>query len=137
MVIISAYLHDIGRDLVKQDNHASHGSSIVKEILKEMGYAPEIIEQVSVCIRMHNSNEQLTINAEIVRNADAMTNIKYCLVTVAHGFQINEFSFPKTLHWIHEKIERNWNEKLTLPEARKEVTPYYEAFKTLINGLSK
>ena len=135
VVILGAYLHDIGRDLNQQKGHQEHGVEEVNKLLKSLNYDEITIKKVCDTVKNHNSSKKLNINEEIVRNADAKTNIKNCLVTTAHGFQINNFSFKDTIEWINKKIKRNWNEKLTLPEARVKVKKHYEAFEFLIKDL--
>lgn len=135
VVLLGAYLHDIGRDVVKQEDHENHGIEVVKNLLSELDYDEETIKKVCECVAGHNLSNNININAEIVRNADAITNIRRCLLVVAHGFQINDFDFGNTFDWVNKKMNRNWNDKISLPEARKKVEEHYKAFKFLIKEL--
>lgn len=73
---LSAYLHDIGRSLEKDDSsvcHAEWGAEKTKEILEESGFSEKVVEKVSHCIYSHRYSRGLepeSIEAKVFSDAD-------------------------------------------------------------------
>jgi hypothetical protein len=42
-------------------------------------------------------------------------------------------SFENAFRWVEDKIDRDWNKKLTLPEAREMMAEKYEAIKLILS----
>jgi|GEM_PF-6215009 len=64
----------------------------------------------------------------LIQNADAMAHFD----ALAYLFKIKfakDLSVHEMVVWLQKKIERNWNKKLTLPEARAMVKETYVAAK--------
>lgn len=136
LVELGALLHDIG--IVKHGNedHEKTGIAEAERILKSVGYPQNIIDEVKHCVESHRGSKDIkptTITAKIVANADAMAHFS----TIPHLMKIalkNENGdSEKARHWIFDKIERDWNKKLTIPEARKMMKKKYEAIKILFS----
>jgi hypothetical protein len=49
-------------------------------------------------------------------------------------WRCKKVSFEEAFKWVDEKIERDWNKKLTLPEARKMMKDKYKAIKLILDS---
>lgn len=76
VVEAAVFLHDIGRakeDDGKIDNHAEWGAEKAAEILEELDYSSNFIEEVQHCIRSHRYSkppEPESIEAKVLSDAD-------------------------------------------------------------------
>ena len=58
IVLIAAWLHDIGSIVYGRKDHHITGAKIAEEKLKELGYPKEKIELVKKCILNHRGSQQ-------------------------------------------------------------------------------
>jgi len=146
IVEIAAYLHDIGRSkkimdkYVAENEHHIIGAEQSKEILKNLGYGDEFIEKVAHCILAHRGRKgplPETIEAEVIANADAMAHFDTFLDMFRYFLMETTGSFEEAVEVMSGKIDRNWNKKLTLLEARKIVKPKYEAALLLLDNMKE
>ena len=137
IVELAALLHDIGRlKNVDNENHHLTGAVEAEKILKEHNYPEPVIEEVKHCIESHRGSEDIaprTIIAKIIANADAMAHFDAVPRLIYWRCQEGK-GFEETLNWLYDKIERDWNKKLTLPEARKLVESKYKAIKLVLDS---
>lgn len=138
VIEIAAILHDIGRvDIKNDDVHHVLGAQEAEKILKDLQYSEELIEKVKHCIESHSINkgpDPETMEAKIIANADAMTH--FDMLTVFYFWQSKRnIEFDEITNWIENKLENDWNKKLTFPEAKKMVEDKYKAIKLLLNSL--
>lgn len=137
---IAALLHDIGRaETGDDDQHHIAGGPAAEKILKDLGYSDEIIEEVKHCVVSHRASEGLeprTISAKIVANADAMSHFDMLPIFYFWLGQENK-SVAEITEWIKKKLDRDWNKKLTFPEAKELVKEKYEAIKILLSAIKK
>ena len=144
VVEISAYLHDIGRaikrnEFVKENEHHIIGAKETKKILKELGYDEEFIKKVEHCVLAHRGRKEPdpeTLEAEIISCADAMAHFDTFLDLFSFFLKTTN-SFEEAVIEVEQKIDRNWNKKLTLPEAKEIVKEKYEAIKLIIASMEK
>lgn len=147
VVEMAAYLHDVGRPIkrdgsekFKRDNeHHVIGAEKSKEFLKKLGYDNEFIEKVSHCILAHRGRkgpDPETKEAEIVACADGMAHFDTFL-DLFKFFLTTGLSFEETVIEIEKKTERNWNKKLTIPEAKEIVKDKYEAIMILVKSMKE
>ena len=128
----AVWLHDITRIAKLSSDHNITGAKRAEEILKELGSSEDIIDQVKHCILTHrakHSEEPKTIEAKILRTADAMSHFDVIPLLLYYGW--DKMGFEEAVQWLSEKIERDWNQKLAFPEAREMVKEKYMAFKQL------
>lgn len=144
VVEVSAYLHDIGRaknaEWCEEENHYIVGMKKAEEILNNLGYEKEFIEKVKHCILAHRGRkepEPETIEAKIVNTADAMTHFDSFLDLITDFYVDYKEDLNKTISVIDAKIERDWNKKISIPEAKKISEPKYKAIKLLINSMKE
>lgn len=135
---LAALLHDIGRLKFGGENHDVAGIPEAEKILKEHGYSQKIIDEVKHCVESHRGSKNIppkTTIAKIIANADAMAH--FDTVPVFFYWRCKDSSFEEAFKWVDEKIERDWNKKLTLPEAKKMVEDKYKAIKLLLDSTRK
>ena len=145
VVEISALLHDIGRthpkkeDFNPENDHHLVGEKQSKIILKELGFEDDLIERVAHCVLAHRGRkgpDPETIEAKIVNCADAMAHFDTFLNLFKTILKRTD-SFEEAVDKIAGKVERNWNKKLSLPEAKEIVEEKYKAIKLLINSMKE
>ena len=144
VVEIASYLHDIGRvikreQFVKENKHHITGAEETKRILQELGYDEELIKKVEHCILTHRGRKgpnPETVEAEIVACADAMAHFDTFL-DMFYFFLKSTNSFEDAVNEIEKKMDRNWNKKLTLPEAKEMVRTKYEAILLIIKSMKE
>jgi len=139
LVVVSAYLHDIGYIGEGNANHEIRSAKWARNILREHGYSPQFISRVEKCIVRHSTSkrfEQLTVEDEILRNADAMAHFQCIPYMIA--FSVKEGrTLRETINWLSTKLHNDWQLKLTMPEARSLVEPCYKAVKELLKSMHR
>jgi uncharacterized protein len=144
VVEAAAYLHDIGRtgareNFVRDNEHHISGAEETRELLKGFGCNEEFIEKVAHCVLAHRGRmavKRETLEAEIIACADAMAHFD-AFLDVFHFFLVSCASFEEAVVEIEKKLQRNWEKKLTLPEAKRIVKPKFEAIMLLLNSMKE
>jgi hypothetical protein len=117
------------------DDHEISGQPIADEILTKFGYPRKTIEEIKHVIATHRGStgpEPKTITAKIIANADAMAHFDAVPWLLQIGLENNSNDLSPAVAWVRDKMERNWNTKLTLPEAKEIIKPKYEAAMLLL-----
>ncbi len=151
VVEISAYLHDIGRAkrrreaegdrkaFFENNDHHVVGAEETKVILKDLGYNEEFIKKVEHCVLTHRGRKgpaPETKEAEIIACADAMSHFDTFLDLFSFFLKTTN-SLEEAVDKIEQKIDRNWDKKLTLPEAKEIVKDKYDAIKLILLSMKK
>jgi len=139
-VELAALLHDIGSVDIKYDeDYHIVGVPEAEKILKKFKYPEKIIKEVLHCVasrRTSKGPKPKTMVAKIIANADAMSHFD-----ILPGFFCwrggRDEKFEDILKWTENKIEKDWQRKITLPEAKKMSKKKYEAIKLLLNSLKE
>lgn len=137
---IAAWLHDIGRlpyTDKKNLNHHIIGARKAEKILRKLNCPKEkieIIKQAIICHRGSNGQKPKSIEEKIIANADAMSHFDVLPILYYWRAQQGD-SFKKITDWVEKKYERNWNKKISLPEARKIVREKYLLNKKILKNL--
>jgi len=138
---LAALLHDIGRVDIKHDeDHHIAGVPIAEKILRNFGYPEKTIKEVKHVIASHRTSKgpkPKTMIAKIVANADAMAHFDILPVFFWWRKSRKEYSFEDTLQWVENKLKKDWEKKITLPEAKKISKKNYEANKLLLDSLNR
>ena len=137
LVELCALLHDIGAINFGAENHEKTGVPETEKILQQFNYSQEVINEVKHCIESHRgsgSTEPKTIIARIVKNADAMAHFDAIPVLIQFGLEKENNNIENAVKWVFDKIERDWNKKLTIPEAKEMIKEKYEAIKLLFES---
>ena len=130
---LAALLHDIGRIRFSGEGHEITGSSEAEKILKQHGYSPDVINRVKHRIQAHRVGNGKTLEARIISNADAMAHFDNIFIFFYWQSKKGK-SYGEILQWVSDKINRDWNKKITLPEAREMMKDKYIAIKLILNG---
>jgi uncharacterized protein len=137
---LCALLHDIGAIKFGAKNHEITGIPEAEKVLKQLNCPQEVINEVKHCIESHRGSgnkEPKTIIAKIIKNADAMAHFDAIPVLIQIGLEKENNNIEKAVKWVYDKIERDWNKKLTIPEAREMMREKYEAIKLLFDSMKE
>ncbi len=137
---LAALLHDIGRlpysDKKDIDHHIS-GAEKAEKILKKLNYPKEKISEIKGAIICHRGNDKIkpkTILEKIIANADAMSHFDILPVLYYWRSKAGD-DFAEITKWVEDKYDRNWKQKLTLPEAKKGIKDKYLLNKKILKNL--
>jgi len=135
---LGALLHDIGMIKHGKNNHELTGVSEAQKILNNLNYPKNKINRVSEIIRSHRGSKDIppeTLEAKIVANADAMAHYDILPALMEVALRENHNDGVKSYWWLYDKIERNWQKKLTIPYAREMMKEKYQAIKTVLDSM--
>ena len=145
IVEASAYLHDIGRtfkgrkDFNPENEHHITGAKETKKILIGLGCKKDFIKKVENCVLAHRGRREpnpKTTEEKIISCADAMAHFDTFLA-LFEVFIVTTNSFEEAIKEIDKKMDRNWNKKLSLPEAKEIVKEKYNAIKILLESMKE
>ena len=137
---ISAILHDIGRAKFGGENHEITGVPEAEKILKNLNCPQEIIEEAKHCVRTHRGSKDVppqTLIGKIIANSDALSHFDAIPVLIKVGLRKESNDIEKALVWVNDKLERDFNKKLTLPGTKEMAEGKYNAFKLLYNSMKE
>jgi len=98
-----------------------------------------VIDKVKDSIESHRASKDIepkSLEAEIIRNADAMSHLDILPVLFKYRSE-KEKDFAKVFQWVYDKVEQDWNKKITLKEARFMAKEKYDAIKTILGAMKK
>ncbi len=134
VILVSAWLHDIGSIIRGREDHHITGAEIAEKKLKEFGYPQEKIELVKKCILNHRGskqNERLSIEEKIVAEADAMSNFDNLPGMFKAAFVYENKNQGEAKISVREKLERKWK-KLHFDKSREILKPKYDSVMILL-----
>jgi uncharacterized protein len=134
---IAALLHDIGRFRIGKEDHEITGVKEAEKILRELKYPDKLIDEVKHCVLTHRaskSNSPKTKLAEIIRDADALSHFDIVPRLIQAGLKENDDDLKKAIEWVGAKLDRDWNNKMHLPESKRLVEEKYKAAKLLLHA---
>lgn len=133
VVLLSAWLHDIGSIMKGRKDHHITGAEIAGEKLKELGYPTEKIELVKRCILNHRgsqNNNRETLEEKIVADADAMSNFDNIPGIFKAAFVYEGLGQGEGKVSVNQKLANKWS-KLHFEDSKVIIKPKYEAAKIL------
>tara|TARA_Y100000310_G_scaffold341522_1_gene440927 strand:- start:1413 stop:2084 length:672 start_codon:yes stop_codon:yes gene_type:complete len=137
IVELAALLHDIGRLKFGGEDHEITGVPEAEKILKKLDSPDEVIEEVKHCVRSHRASKDYpakTKIAEIIRDADAISHFDIIPILIEVGLRKYKGDVREAIKWVHAKIDRDWNNKMHLPESKKLAEEKYKAAKLLLKS---
>jgi len=134
IVEIAALLHDIARAKYGGKDHDVRGETEAEKILNSLGAPEDLIKSVKHCIRAHRAKDMMpeTIEAQIIANADAVSH--FDIIPLWFYYRSKEMDFEASFKWVEDKIRRDYEVKITLPEARKMVEGKYKAILVVLEA---
>ena len=99
-----------------------------------MGCPQNIIDEVKHCVESHRASKDIkpkTQLAKIIANADAMAHFETVPALLQIFLKNENNDVERASRLVYEKIERDWNKKLTIPEAKEMMRERYAAIKLL------
>jgi uncharacterized protein len=134
VVLIAAWLHDIGSIVYGRKDHHITGAKIAEEKLKELGYPAEKIELVKKCILNHRgsqNNSSENIEEQIVAEADAMSSFENIAGIFKAAFMYENLNQGEAKESVRKKLENKWKQ-LHFESSKKIIKPKYEAAMLLL-----
>ena len=139
-VEIGALLHDIGRIRFSPKDHEITGVAEAEKILKSLNYPDEKIREIKHIVGSHRGSGKIkpkTLAAKIVANADARAHFSVIPAMMQIALKVKDGNLAEAFGWIDKKVERDWNEKLTLPEARDMMEGHYKAIRLIFDSMKR
>lgn len=139
VILIAAWLHDIGSIMVGRKDHHITSAKIAKQFLAENNYDKEKTKLVLDCIKHHRQStnlERKTLEEKIVADADAICNFDM-LPGLFYGTLVVEKLTPvQASKSIKKKFENKW-ERLHFKESKELARPKYKAAMLLLREICK
>ena len=135
VILIAAWLHDIGSIIYGRSDHHITGAKIAEEKLKELNYSNEKIELIKKCILNHRGsvdNERGSIEEQIISEADTLSQFDNVSGMFKAAFIFEKLDQSEATISVKEKVERKYK-KLHFKESRELVREKYRAMMFLLN----
>lgn len=134
VILIAAWLHDIGSIIHGREDHHLTGAKIAEEKLKELQYPASKIELVKKCILNHRGSQKgqgKTIEEQIIAEADVMSNFDNLPGVFKAAFIYENKTQGEAKDSVRQKLERKWRQ-LHFADSKKIIRPKYEAVMLLL-----
>lgn len=129
VVILAAWLHDIGSIIYGREDHHITGAMIAEKKLRELNYPLKKIELIKKCILNHRGSQQSERNSveeQIVAEADAMSNFDNISGIFKAAFMYENKTQDEAKISVRQKLERKWDQ-LHFENSKKIIKPKFEA----------
>ena len=134
VILIAAWLHDIGSIVYGRENHHITGAKIAEKKLKELQYPAEKIKLVKKCILNHRGsqkNKRNSIEEQIISEADVMSNFDNIAGIFKATFVYENKTQGEAKNSVRQKLERKWKQ-LHFDNSKKIIRPKFEAAMLLL-----
>lgn len=134
IVLIAAWLHDIGSIMVGRKDHHLTSAKIAEKKLKELKYPLEKIEKVKDCILTHRGSQKIkpkTLEAQILVEADTISAFSDIVGLFQCALVSEKLPRGAAKESIKNKLENKWRQ-LKFPSSKKIVKPKYDAAMLLL-----
>lgn len=135
VILIAAWLHDIGSIVRGREDHHETGAEIAREKLSELGYPEEGIALVEKCIRNHRGSvpsERMSLEEQIVAEADVLSNFDNIAGIFKAAFIYEGLDQGEAKEAVRRKFENKWNQ-LRFEISKRMAKPKYEAAMILLS----
>jgi len=121
LVLLGVWLHDTQIVRGKRGDHQKEGANEAGKIMREYGYANDMIKKVQSIILTHSCDKDIpaTLEGKILATADAMThyvNDFYLRIATAGQRDLKGFKL-----WALEKLQRDYNKKIFFSFAKEKI----------------
>ena len=134
IVLLAAWLHDIGSIIHGREDHHITGAKIAEEKLKEFNYPDDKIKLVKECILNHRGSQQnnrKSIEEQIVSEADAISNLDNIAGIFKAAFIYEDKTQGEAKDSVRKKLENKWNQ-LHFENSKQIIKPKFEAAMLLL-----
>ncbi len=135
IIMIAAWLHDIGSILYGREDHHITGAKIAEEKLMKLKYPVEKIEIVKKCILHHRGsmqNDRNSIEEQIIAEADVMSNFDNISGIFKAAFVYENMTQDEAKDSVKQKLQRKYNQ-LHFEKSKDIIRPKYEAAMLLLS----
>ncbi|MDD5732112.1 MAG: HD domain-containing protein [Patescibacteria group bacterium] len=134
IVLIAAWLHDLGSWIIGRKDHHITGAKIAEEKLRELNYPKEKIELIKKCIMNHRGSvprKCKSIEEKIIAEADAISNFDDIVGIFQTALVYEKLDRNEAKKAVREKLKRKWNQ-LRFNKSKEMVRLKYEAAMLLL-----
>ena len=134
IILIAAWLHDIGSIIYGREDHHITGAKIAEEKLKEFQYPANKIELIKKCILNHRGsqqNERDSIEEQIIAEADVLSNFDNLAGIFKAAFVYENKTQGEAKDSVRQKLERKWKQ-LHFDSSKELIRPKFEAAMLLL-----
>ena len=134
VILIAAWLHDIGSIIYGRNDHHITGATIAEEKPKEFKYPAEKIELVKKCILNHRGSRQNkaeSLEEQILAEADSMDTFNNISGIFKAAFMYENKTQGEAKESVRQKLENKWKQ-LRFERSRQIIKPKFEAAMLLL-----
>lgn len=134
VIILSAWLHDIGSIIEGRENHHISGAKIAEIKLQEFGYPQDKINMIKECILSHRGSQKLKpkgLEAQILVEADTMSAFNNITGLFQCAFSFEKLTRKDAQASIKQQLQNKWKQ-LRFASSKKILRPKYEAAMLLL-----
>ena len=141
IVKLAVWLHDINHkpnDVSSQ--HHIENSRFARALLTERGFDTATVGAVEHCILTHRCKDEhrpRTIEARVIASADAMSHIENFSVLLFAAFVLKKYTVAEAWAWLSKKIDRDWNEKILIPEGKEMVREKCSEVRAMLDAMER
>jgi len=135
VILISAWLHDIGSIIDGRDNHHETGAKIAEKKLKEFKCPQKKIELVKKCILNHRGskfNNRENIEEKILADADTLSNFNNIAGIFKAAYIYENCSQDEAREVVLKKLKQKWKQ-LHFESSKKIIKPKFKAVMLLLS----
>lgn len=134
VIIIAAWLHDIGSIIYGRKNHHITSAKIAEKELKKLGYPAKKIELVKKCILNHRGSQQNSresIEEQILAEADVMNTFENIAGVFKAAVVYENLDQGQAKVSVRKKLKNKWKQ-LHFASSKKMLKPKYDAAMLLL-----
>ena len=134
VVLIAAWLHDIGSIMHGREDHHITGAKIAEKKLRELKYPQEKIALVKKCILNHRGStrsKRQSLEEQILAEADTLSNFNNISGIFKAAFIYEKKDQGEAVESVGKKLENKWKQ-LRFKKSKQLIRPKYEAAMLLL-----
>jgi uncharacterized protein len=134
IVLLAAWLHDIGSIMVGRDEHHLTGAEIAERKLLELGYPEDRTAWVRDCILSHRGSRDIgpnTLEAQILIEADTLSAFNDITGLFQCALVYEKLPRLEAKNSVRQKLINKYNQ-LKFEDSKKIVEPKYKAAMLLL-----
>ncbi len=139
VILIAAWLHDIGSIVIGRKDHHITSAKIAKKFLTENNFDPEKTKLVLDCIRNHRQSTELdqkTLEEKIIADADAICNFDMLPGLFYASMVVEKLTPVEAAKSVKAKLQNKWR-RLHFKESRELTRGKYQAAMLLLEEITK